>query len=84
MRQFLLHRWFLLALVGVIVIGARFSAPLAALLALLPRSWESALIAAMMFLMALPLEAGAMVRALRRPMATLLDSLRLAGSRMPT
>src|SRR2546423_11998223 len=72
MKQFFLHRWFLLALVGVIVMGARFSGTLAPLLAVLPRWWESALIAAMMFLMALPLEAGMMGRALRRPAATLL------------
>src|SRR5437667_3254756 len=72
MKQFLLHRWFLLVLVGVIVLGASLAAPLAAFFALLPRSWESVLIAAMMFLMALPLDAGAIGRALRRPAATLL------------
>jgi sodium/bile acid cotransporter 7 len=72
MKQFLIHRWFLLALVGVIVVGSAFSNQLTALFEALPRSWESVLIAAIMFLMALPLDASAIGRALRRPTAVAL------------
>lgn len=69
MKQFLLHRWFLLALLGVILVGAAFSGPFIALFGRLPSSWENGLIAAVMFLMALPLDARAVGRALRRPTA---------------
>jgi len=67
MREFLVQRWFLLALLGVVVVGTLFATNLAALFALLPVSWENFLIAAMMFLMALPLEPSAVGQALRRP-----------------
>jgi sodium/bile acid cotransporter 7 len=72
MKQFLIHRWFLLALVGVIALGAGFSSRLTTAFTKLPQSWESVLIAAIMFLMALPLDASAIGRALRRPAATVV------------
>jgi sodium/bile acid cotransporter 7 len=72
MKQFLVHRWFLLALVGVIVLGVGFSARLHGLFAALPGSWENGLVALMMFLMALSLDAAALGSVLRRPAATLL------------
>jgi sodium/bile acid cotransporter 7 len=74
MRRFFIHRWFLLALIAVIVGGAYFSAPLTRSLARLPHSWENVLIAAVMFLMALPLDARAIGRALRWPTATFLGA----------
>src|SRR5262245_65597721 len=70
MKRFLIHRWFLLALTGVIVAGVVFSRPLTALFAGFPRSWESVLVAGIMFLMALPLDAGVIGHAVRRPAAT--------------
>jgi sodium/bile acid cotransporter 7 len=72
MKQFLIHRWFLLALVGVIFVGVGFSSSLSHFFEALPGGWENLLIWGMMFLMALSLDARAIGSALGRPAATLL------------
>lgn len=75
MIPFLARRWFLIALFLAIGIGLSLhAAPLANALA----SWtlfRNIMVAAVMFVMALPLEASAMWRALRRPIAPGLASV---------
>jgi sodium/bile acid cotransporter 7 len=72
MRRFVLQRWFLIALVLVLVIGIRFASALqpVAEIAVL----RNCLVASVLFVMALPLEAGTMLRSLRRPGPPLLAS----------
>ncbi|MEX0819080.1 MAG: bile acid:sodium symporter [Pirellulaceae bacterium] len=76
MKQFLLQRWFLVALVAVLAIGFCYSQSLQPLTELdLPGTnipLRSADVAVVLFLMAFPLEAGAMWRAMRRPWPPLL------------
>ncbi len=70
MKRFLQRRWFLIALFGVLALGigaAESLAPLAA-----NRALRNIVVATVLFLMALPLEAGAMWRALSRPWPPLL------------
>jgi len=72
MRGFLLQRWFLLVLVLALVIGITFAS------ALQPVSdWlllRNCIVASVLFVMALPLEARTMVRSLRYPGPPLLAS----------
>lgn len=70
MKQFLLQRWFLIALVAALVVGIMLATPLE------PISQvgvvRNGIVAVVLFLMALPLEAGAMWRSIRRPWAPLV------------
>lgn len=69
-RNFLQKRWFLLALIVTLLVGCVFAPllqPLAELGAL-----RNAVVAMVLFLMALPLEARTMWTCLRRPLAPLL------------
>jgi sodium/bile acid cotransporter 7 len=73
MKKFLIHRWFLIALAVVLAtgfLGARWLLPLAnnALV-------RYAVVATVLFLMALPLEARSMWQTLRRPAAPMLAVL---------
>ena len=70
MKQFLLRRWFLVGLLGALVGGFGWAPALQPLVARIPRAW---LVGAVMFGMALPLEASRMWRALRRPQAVLVS-----------
>ncbi len=73
MKQFLVQRWFLGALVLVMLVGFWQSAALAPLAA-----WTElryAIVGSVLFLMALPLEAGAMWQAVGRPVAPLLATV---------
>jgi sodium/bile acid cotransporter 7 len=76
MKHFLLQRWFLIALVAVLAIGSCFARQLQPLTVFeLPGTsfpLRSAIVATVLFLMALPLEASAMWRAMRRPWPPLL------------
>jgi len=64
MRAFLHQRWFLFALVGVLAAGMLWPAAMGPLVGWLP---SDVLVAAVTFIMALPLETGALWRAVRRP-----------------
>jgi sodium/bile acid cotransporter 7 len=64
MRQFFVQRWFLLALVAVLVGGIFWPATIRPIVQLLPDDW---IVAAVTFIMALPLETAAFWGALRRP-----------------
>lgn len=69
MRTFLVSRWFLIVL--AVVLAAGFAWPRQ--LAPFREHWpQSLVVAAVLFLMALPLDAAAMWRALRRPAAVML------------
>ncbi len=70
MKRFFIQRWFLLALVAALLIGIGFSSPLAPLAD--ARLLRNMIVATVLFVMALPLQAGAMWRAMRRPAAPLL------------
>jgi sodium/bile acid cotransporter 7 len=72
-RQFLIQRWFLIGLIAVVATGMYWSAPLAPLSR--SKALQNAIVAGVLFLMALPLEARAMWRALSRPKAPLLAVL---------
>ncbi len=76
MKHFLVQRWFLIALVAVLAIGMGFAQQLEPLTKYdLPGTsfpLRSAIVAAVMFLMAFPLEASAMWQAMRRPWPPLL------------
>ena len=72
MKGFFVRRWFLVALLLVLGVGFCCSARLAPALKGLPSDWRSWWVAGVMFFMALPLDASAMWRAMRRPGATLL------------
>ena len=69
MKQFFIQRWFLILLGVVLAAGLRFPQQLEHVVA---RISEAAVVATVLFLMALPLEIRAMWRALSRPGATLL------------
>ncbi len=69
MLQFLQNRWFLMALLATLVVGFGFPETLAPVADRLPRR---AIVAGVLFLMAWPLDASSMWRALRRPVAVLL------------
>lgn len=76
MKQFLIQRWFLIALVAVLAIGTCFANQLEPVTKFnLPGTalpLRSAIVAIVLFLMAFPLEASAMWRSLRRPGPPLL------------
>ena len=73
MRDFISRRWFLLALATVIVVGFLFSHKFAGLIESPHRdTFIGALVASVLFVMALPLEIGDLWRALRRPGPVLL------------
>lgn len=69
-KQFLIQRWFLIALIATVTIGMLWATPLAPLSR--SRMLQNTIVASVMFLMALPLEASAVWRALSRPKAPLL------------
>ncbi len=69
MQRFLIRRWFLLSLAAVLAAGFLAPRRFEAAAADVPREW---VVASVLFLMALPLEIGAMWRAMRRPGPTLL------------
>jgi len=69
MLAFLARRWFLLALVAVLTVGFGFSESLSEPVERAPRH---GLVAAVLFVMALPLDIGAMWRAFSRPGPVLL------------
>jgi solute carrier family 10 (sodium/bile acid cotransporter), member 7 len=64
MRAFLHQRWFLFALVGVLAAGMLWPAVMGPLIRWLP---SDVLVAAVTFIMALPLETRALWRSVRRP-----------------
>ncbi len=64
MRAFLHQRWFLFALVGVLLAGMMWPAAMRPIVGWLP---GDVLVAAVTFIMALPLETGALWSAVRRP-----------------
>ena len=72
MRRLLLRQWFLVALAAILVGGFGFSRALEPLARAVPRG---ALVAGVLFLMAISLDASAIWRALRRPGAVLLAVL---------
>lgn len=72
MQRFFVRRWFLLALAVVLAAGFAFPQRLDATTQAMPRE---TIVAVVLFLMALPLEIGAMGRALSRPAPTLLAVL---------
>ena len=70
MKRFLLTYWFLLALASVLAVGIGFGPQLKWLA---DYKWlRDGIVASVLFLMALPLEAGAMWRTVRRPWGPLL------------
>lgn len=80
MLSFVRQRWFLLALLAALASGMLWPATLRPLVDAIPRS---AVVAAVMFLMALPLETAAMWRAVRRPGPAWLAALLNAGLAPP-
>jgi len=73
MQRFLVQRWFLILLVLALVTGIFFASELESLSDL--KLLRHCLVAAVLFVMALPLEADAMVRSMRHPGPPLLASL---------
>lgn len=70
MKTFLIQRWFLIALVAILVVGMAYSQPL---LPLAEAKWlRDLVVASVMFFMALPLQASTMWRALKNPGPPLL------------
>lgn len=69
MRRFLLQRWFLLTLACVLGVSFMWPGMLKPAVDALPRQW---IVAGVMFLMALPLDAAMMWSSVRRPQAVLL------------
>lgn len=80
MLSFLRQRWFLIALLTLLAAGITWPAPLRPAVEFIPRS---ALVAAVMFLMGLPLETSAMWHAVRRPGPVWLAVLLNAGLAPP-
>jgi sodium/bile acid cotransporter 7 len=72
-KQFFVQRWFLITLVAVLAIGTCLCHPLQTLSEMKPL--RDGIVAAVLFLMALPLEASAMWRSMRRPGPPLLAVL---------
>lgn len=73
MKKVLAERWFLILLVSVLVAGIAWSGPLEGLSEIKPL--RNAIVATVLFLMALPLEARAIYRAFRRPGPPMLASI---------
>jgi sodium/bile acid cotransporter 7 len=71
MRKFLAQRWFLLALVSTLILGAWLYEPLTSIASHKPLRYT--IVAIVLFLMALPLETGTIVETMRRPRAVLLS-----------
>ena len=69
MKRFLRHQWFLISLLLVVVLGFAAEDALTTLEKNFPKQ---ALVAVVLFLMSFTLDAGAMWRAVRRPLGTLL------------
>jgi solute carrier family 10 (sodium/bile acid cotransporter), member 7 len=80
MLSFLRQRWFLVALLAMLASGMLWSGALRPVVDVVPRS---AIVALVMFLMALPLETAAMWRAVRRPGPVWLAVLLNAGLAPP-
>lgn len=76
MKKFLIQRWFLIALVAVLAIGTCFAKQLEPVTKLhfpgTAMPLRSVIVAVVLFLMAFPLEASAMWKAMRRPWPPLL------------
>ncbi|MFP6649948.1 MAG: bile acid:sodium symporter [Pirellulaceae bacterium] len=70
MKQFLAKRWFLIALVATLLLGAWLYEPLTPIASLKPLRYS--IVAIVLFLMALPLETQAIVGSMKRPKAVLL------------
>jgi sodium/bile acid cotransporter 7 len=70
MKQFLAKRWFLIALVATLVLGAWLYEPLTPIASLKPLRY--AIVAIVLFLMALPLETQTILGSMKRPRAVLL------------
>ena len=73
MKDFLKRRWFLVVLAVLLLIGLRFPEPVAWLTEI--NGLRQFIVCVVLFLMAFPLKADAMWRALRRPGAPLLASV---------
>lgn len=69
-KQFLVQRWFLIALVSVFALGSVFAGSLQAISEL--KLLRNGIVAIVLFLMAMPLEASAMWQSMRRPWPPLL------------
>jgi solute carrier family 10 (sodium/bile acid cotransporter), member 7 len=69
-KKFLIHRWFLISLAVVLLVGMAFHSALEPLSEI--RAFRNGVVATVLFLMALPLEARAVWQSLRRPLAPLL------------
>jgi len=80
MLSFLRQRWFLFALLTMLAAGMLWPGPLGPWVDQIPRS---ALVAAVMFLMALPLETASMWQAVRRPGPAWLAATLNAGLAPP-
>ena len=70
MKQFLAKRWFLIALVTTLLLGAWLYEALTPIASLKPLRYS--IVAIVLFLMALPLETQAIVGSMKRPKAVLL------------
>ena len=70
MKQFLAKRWFLIALVATLLLGAWLYEPLTPIASLKPLRYS--IVAIVLFLMALPLETQAIVGSMKRPKAVFL------------
>jgi sodium/bile acid cotransporter 7 len=70
MKRFLIQRWFLIVLVLVLVMGITFAPHLRGLAD--QKTLRNLIVASVLFVMALPLEARAMMQSLRRPGPPLL------------
>jgi sodium/bile acid cotransporter 7 len=80
MRQFLVQRWFLLALIAVLLAGAFWPATIRPIVQLLP---GDLIVATVTFIMALPLETAAFWAAIRRPGPSWLASFINSGLAPP-
>jgi sodium/bile acid cotransporter 7 len=80
MLKFLVHRWFLWSLVAVLVAGITWPAAMRSLVGWLP---GDLVVAVVTFIMALPLETGALWKAVRRPGPAWLAALINSGLAPP-
>ena len=69
-KHFLVQRWFLITLVALFALGSGFAVSLQPLSEM--KLLRNGIVAVVLFLMAMPLEASAMWRSMRRPWAPLL------------